>query len=60
MRGLVATAAGRLGDALTLQGSERRRDELIEVAISGLPDELLEEALREVALTLALRELGGG
>ena len=57
---LIATAAGRLVDALTMQGSERRRDELIEAAISELPDELLEEALREVALTLALRELGGG
>ena len=56
---LVARAAGRIVDALSLQGSEHRRDELIEAAISELPDELLEEALREVALTLALRQLGG-
>ena len=57
---LVATAAGRLVDALSLQSSERRRDELIEAAISELPDELLEGALREAALTLALRNSGAG
>ena len=57
---LVATAAGRLVDALTLQASERRRGELIEAAVSELPDELLEEAMREAALTLTLRELGDG
>ena len=51
-------AAGRLVDALTLPDGDRRRGELIEAAISGLPDELLEEAMREAALTLALRELG--
>jgi hypothetical protein len=56
---LVATAAGKLVDALTLQCSERQRGELIEAAISELPDELLEEAMREAALTLTLWELGG-
>ena len=56
---LVATAAGRLVDALALPGGDPRRDELIEAAISELPDELLEEAMREAALALTLRELGG-
>ena len=56
---LVATAAGRLVDALTLPSGDRRRGELFEAAISELPDALLEEAMREAALTLALRELGG-
>ena len=56
---LVATAAGKLVDALTLPEGDPRRDELIGAAISELPDELLEEAMREAALTLALRELGG-
>ena len=56
---LVATAAGRLVDALALPDGDRRRDELIGAAISELPDELLEEGMREAALTLTPRELGG-
>ena len=54
---LVATAAGKLAEALALP--DGRRGELIGAAISELPDELLEEAMREAALTLTLRELGG-
>ncbi len=56
---LVATAAGRLVDALSLPEGDPRRDGLIKAAISELPDELLEQALRETALTLALRRLAG-
>ena len=46
-----------LVDALSLLDHEARRGGLIEEAIFELPDELLEEALREAALTLALRGL---
>lgn len=56
---LVATAATRLVDALSLAEEDPRREGLIEKAITGLPDELLEQALREAALTLALRDLAG-
>ena len=56
---LVARAVGRLVDALTLQGSERRRGELIEAAISGLPDELLALYTQPVALAPPLLYVGG-
>ena len=55
---LVATAAGRLVDALALPEGDRR-DGLIEAAISELPDELLVEALRQAAFTLVLRRVAG-
>ncbi len=55
---LVATAAGRLVDALALPEGARR-DGLIEAAISELPDELLVEALRQAAFTLVLRRIAG-